>query len=54
MDEMKECPMCFKMVEWGEMIWLNGICTCPECYEKRRKQIDRPGVDLCECFEERK
>lgn len=42
MDDMfysdpARCPKCGKLCDWGSMIWLNGRCTCPECYEKRRE-----------------
>ena len=45
-EELKECPMCGKLYVWENMIWLDGLCTCPECYEKRKneKRRDlRPG-----------
>lgn len=31
-DEIRICPMCGNKTLWGEMIWLNGKCTCPSCY----------------------
>jgi len=36
-----ECPDCHKRCEWGSMIWLNGHCTCPQCYEQRRRELDQ-------------
>lgn len=36
-----ECPDCHKRCEWGSMIWLNGHCTCPDCYEQRRRELDQ-------------
>lgn len=34
-----ECPDCHKRCDWGSMIWLNGHCTCPQCYENRKKSL---------------
>lgn len=34
------CPDCQKSVNYDDMIWLNGKCTCPSCYIKRRAQLD--------------
>lgn len=39
-DEIRICPMCGNKTLWGEMIWLNGKCTCPSCYNKERKRLD--------------
>ena len=41
------CPDCQQSVNYDDMIWLNGKCTCPSCYMKRRAQLDaqeRSGV----------
>lgn len=42
-SELVECPYCHKRCEWGSMIWLNGLCTCPQCYEHRRRELDQQG-----------
>ena len=34
------CPDCQQSVNYDDMIWLNGKCTCPQCYIKRRAQLD--------------
>jgi hypothetical protein len=39
LEEIKNCPMCRKPVKYGNMIWLNGMCTCPHCYEHRRMEM---------------
>lgn len=39
-DREVECPMCGKVVKYGDMIWLNGECTCPLCYIFKREMID--------------
>lgn len=31
-----ECSECHRKTELGSIIWLNGSCICPECYEKKR------------------
>ena len=41
MNEKKICPMCHKETDWGSMIWLNGQCTCPNCYAIKRADLDR-------------
>lgn len=33
------CPDCQNSVLYEDMIWLNGKCTCPSCYIKRRGAI---------------
>ena len=37
----KECPVCHKLVEEGQMIWLNGLNLCTECYKERRNMTDK-------------
>lgn len=34
------CPDCQQSVNYDDMIWLEGKCTCPSCYIKRRAQLD--------------
>lgn len=34
------CPDCQQSVNYDDMIWLNGKCTCPQCYIKRRAKLD--------------
>lgn len=34
------CPDCQNSVNYDDMIWLNGRCTCPQCYIKRRAHWD--------------
>lgn len=38
-----KCAECHKKYELGTMVWLKGRCICPECYEKRRKELDYHG-----------
>ena len=33
---MSVCPDCKKECVWDDMVWLNGRCTCPNCYKHRR------------------
>jgi len=42
-DILSKCPMCGRDVLWGNMIWLNGQCTCPRCYEIKRAELDNNG-----------
>lgn len=39
------CPDCQQSVKYDDMIWLNGRCTCPQCYIKRRAQLDAQKED---------
>ena len=32
------CPDCEKKTDWSTMIWLNGRCYCPACYERRKAE----------------
>lgn len=38
--DYRRCPGCQNYVDYYDMIWLNGKCTCPSCYIKRRAQLD--------------
>lgn len=40
-DNIRQCPRCKRNVLWDNMIWLNGECTCPECYMQKRAEEDR-------------
>jgi len=49
-NDIVECPVCECDVKWGLMVWLNGKCTCPDCYERelldmkikmKRKEINK-------------
>lgn len=39
-EDYRLCPDCQQSVRYDDMIWLNGKCTCPSCYTKRRAQLD--------------
>ena len=41
----KRCPVCGGMTDWDTMIWLEGRCTCPACYEKIRAALDRAAYE---------
>lgn len=48
LDEIKLCPWCHKDVKYGEMIWLDGDCLCPDCYKHKRQKydmLDKQGYD---------
>lgn len=32
------CPDCGNRTDWDTMIWLNGRCYCPKCYERRKAE----------------
>lgn len=39
-DEMNEdvkCKYCGHTVKFGDMIWLNGKCMCPDCYQEEKR-----------------
>lgn len=36
--EYRRCPDCGNIVDWDTMIWLNGRCTCPSCYQHRKAE----------------
>ena len=38
--EYRRCPDCGQTVDWLDMVWLNGRCACPACYERRRAELD--------------
>lgn len=38
-DDPEICPDCNEVVEYGDMIWLNGKCTCSDCYNIRSKEL---------------
>ena len=33
-----KCFDCGTLCDLGLIIWVNGKCSCPECYEKKRKE----------------
>lgn len=41
--EYRRCPDCGKTTNWDIMVWLDGRCYCPKCYEHRKieRQIRR-------------
>lgn len=40
LDKIEICPVCGRETTWGSMVWLEGLCTCPECYKIRRAELD--------------
>jgi formylmethanofuran dehydrogenase subunit E len=34
MNEVVTCKLCGGPALYGEMIWLDGRCMCPKCYQK--------------------
>lgn len=36
-NDNRICPMCRKETDYMSMVWLDGLCTCPSCYEARKK-----------------
>lgn len=34
-----ECQDCHKKQDAGSMVWVNGRCYCPKCYEYRKNII---------------
>lgn len=40
LEDYRLCPDCQNSVSYDDMIWLNGKCTCPSCYAKRRRALD--------------
>ena len=41
LEKIVECPKCHKGVKYGNMIWLNGECLCPQCYDIKRAELDK-------------
>lgn len=42
-DEMNQtvtCKYCGGSALYGELIWLNGKCMCPQCYLKEKEEIN--------------
>lgn len=39
LDELKTCPICRQQVRYGSMIWKDGICMCPNCYNKYTENL---------------
>lgn len=33
-----QCPDCHKINDIGSMVWVNGRCVCPACYDKRKDE----------------
>ena len=44
-EDYRLCPDCQHSVDYDDMVWLNGKCTCPSCYIKRRAQMDAQKED---------
>lgn len=40
-EDPTQCQDCLKKIETGISIWINGRCTCPDCYEKKRRKLDQ-------------
>ena len=40
-DELRTCPICKNKVPYGDMIWLDGLCTCEACYKHRSAKYDK-------------
>ena len=38
-DDPAKCQACHKIYNAGLMIWLNGKCLCPECYQKEKGDV---------------
>lgn len=36
MNEVVKCKYCGQSTTYGCLIWLNGKCMCPLCYEKEK------------------
>lgn len=47
-DEIVTCKKCKCHSKWGDMIWLNGECMCPRCYEKKVKENEREAEEVSE------
>lgn len=40
LDEIVICKYCEKPVQWGDMIWKNGKCMCPQCYLQEEENMN--------------
>ena len=45
LNKIVKCPICGKDVKEGDRIWLNGLATCPQCYQARRNELDNTYND---------
>lgn len=41
MNEVVSCKKCGKATLYGELIWLEGNCMCPRCYQAERARKDK-------------
>jgi protein-arginine kinase activator protein McsA len=39
MDEVVTCKYCGKTSTFGQMMWLEGRCECPDCYRDHYAQV---------------
>lgn len=47
-EDYRLCPICQNSVLWDDMVWLDGICTCPSCYIQRRECTQKRKEDMDE------
>lgn len=40
LDEIVKCKKCKQDVRYGDMIWLDSECLCPNCYKYKRTIYD--------------
>lgn len=40
LNKLVVCPHCKKETVYAEMIWLDGECLCPRCYQNKRDTYD--------------
>lgn len=40
-NDPAKCQVCQKIYETGMMIWSNGRCLCPKCYEENKNDKQR-------------
>lgn len=40
MDRIIVCKHCGKLEYYGEMRWLNGICSCRRCYKHQWEDVN--------------
>lgn len=38
--EVVVCKYCGNQEFWANMVWLNGKCMCPRCYENEKRIQD--------------